>query len=989
MAVDPVSLAITVALTAANMAMTASQKIEGPRVKGTPGTVGDYGTPLNYFLGTRLLSCPCFFAKPITEVKKKRKGKGGKQVSYTGFGSMAIHVADHGIDGILQVWFDNHLVYDNTGSEEKIYPLASDYELEAHMRVYLGTETQDPDPDMLAYIEERDGAGTCPAYRGTSYIYFEGIPLEMLGNRYPDVKVLAAENGTLEVAGESDIDFVGGQVIHDSAEGTHAFALTGGLAAAPAADDTVLILAIQSGQKVGSWNPPAMAGYDTLAEARANDPSGVLDMTLSLQSKRMGVVPDTDFTATTETGIFSDPVVGWIITVWRGVHEDVLDSAPAILSEYIGTINEPDPLAFSFGGTINPGVIGSFLTASEMVSITVALKSESGEQAMIMAMGAKRNDFGTTEWGAGNLTEFLAVHATADTGATAGLAWGETYLIGQGSTLAELLTFLSVRAGLEPDEYDYSLVAGPDHAFDGYNWSQSSGNQADALCDLFDVDMRPHEFKIQAWPRGSASEDTIPSAEFVSGEVPYTLPDKSDSSLPQRVFLTFADSTAEQNPNVAMPQGGEFEGGEISIDMQTLALAPTRAQQLTERRQRRERFGRISAEMALTRQQFALEPGDVFTPSFDGEPMTMRCTKLTIAADGTFPTEWQRDDPAIADTPGTVGAPAAGYIPDTIPDPVASLGYVLDTALLADADDQTAPLVYLAAGPDEPGVWTGADYALSDTGDLDSYAEGWDGISSEFGSIIGETTGALADALPWVPDMGSSVEVTINAGELTAATLDDLVIDGALNLAAVKSGDGWELVQFMTPTLTGPLTYTLTGFLRGVRGTEWAMAGHAPADVFILLDNAKLKTLGAGEIGDEDFYVVSTTGQAVDQDEAFAVDYTGASHKPYSPVHGELTFDTGVTDDITIDATRRTRIGGATLDGQDVPLGEASESWAADIYDGVTFKRTITGVALPLTYTAGQQTTDFGAPVITGFEVNLYQVDPTLSLRGYPLALAA
>ena len=36
-----------------------------------------------------------------------------------------------------------------------------------------------------------------------------------------------------------------------------------------------------------------------------------------------------------------------------------------------------------------------------------------------------------------------------------------------------------------------------------------------------------------------------------------------------------------------------------------------------------------------------------------------------------------------------------------------------------------------------------------------------------------------------------------------------------------------------------------------------------------------------------------------------------------------------------------------------------------------------------------QQTTDFGSPQTTGFEVYLYQVDPTLSLRGYPLALAA
>jgi hypothetical protein len=64
-------------------------------------------------------------------------------------------------------------------------------------------------------------------------------------------------------------------------------------------------------------------------------------------------------------------------------------------------------------------------------------------------------------------------------------------------------------------------------------------------------------------------------------------------------------------------------------------------------------------------------------------------------------------------------------------------------------------------------------------------------------------------------------------------------------------------------------------------------------------------------------------------------------------------------------------------------LGEASESWEADIYDGVTFKRTITGTSLPLTYSAAQIATDACASLV----VKLYQMNPTLSLRGYPLTI--
>jgi hypothetical protein len=100
--VDPVSLAIEAALIAANMAISASQHIEGPRLKDLSGTVADYGTPLNYVYGTRRLKCACFYCEPISEQKVTHKGKGGKQTNYTYSGTFAIHVADHEIGGVSQ-----------------------------------------------------------------------------------------------------------------------------------------------------------------------------------------------------------------------------------------------------------------------------------------------------------------------------------------------------------------------------------------------------------------------------------------------------------------------------------------------------------------------------------------------------------------------------------------------------------------------------------------------------------------------------------------------------------------------------------------------------------------------------------------------------------------------------------------------------------------------------------------------------------------------
>ena len=57
-----------------------------------------------------------------------------------------------------------------------------------------------------------------------------------------------------------------------------------------------------------------------------------------------------------------------------------------------------------------------------------------------------------------------------------------------------------------------------------------------------------------------------------------------------------------------------------------------------------------------------------------------------------------------------------------------------------------------------------------------------------------------------------------------------------------------------------------------------------------------------------------------------------------------------------------------------MPLGEAEERYEVDILDGATVKRTLTATTPAATYTAAQQTADFGAP------------QPSVSLRIYQLS---
>ena len=109
--------------------------------------------------------------------------------------------------------------------------------------------------------------------------------------------------------------------------------------------------------------------------------------------------------------------------------------------------------------------------------------------------------------------------------------------------------------------------------------------------------------------------------------------------------------------------------------------------------------------------------------------------------------------------------------------------------------------------------------------------------------------------------------------------------------------------------------------------------------------------------------------------------FTGRGLKPLSPVHVRGTRSAG---DLALTWMRRTRIGGDSWDGVEVPLGEDEERYEIDILDGATVKRTLTATSPTATYTAAQQTADFGSPQ-PSIALRIYQLSTTRG-RGTPRA---
>jgi hypothetical protein len=107
--------------------------------------------------------------------------------------------------------------------------------------------------------------------------------------------------------------------------------------------------------------------------------------------------------------------------------------------------------------------------------------------------------------------------------------------------------------------------------------------------------------------------------------------------------------------------------------------------------------------------------------------------------------------------------------------------------------------------------------------------------------------------------------------------------------------------------------------------------------------------------------------------------FMGVGLRPLSPAHVRGSRTAG---DLSISWVRRTRLGGDNWDAAEVPLGEETERYEVDILDGATVKRTLAATTPAATYTAAQQTADFGAPQ-SAIDVRVYQLSAVHG-RGTP-----
>ena len=223
--------------------------------------------------------------------------------------------------------------------------------------------------------------------------------------------------------------------------------------------------------------------------------------------------------------------------------------------------------------------------------------------------------------------------------------------------------------------------------------------------------------------------------------------------------------------------------------------------------------------------------------------------------------------------------------------------------------------------------------------------------------------GALAMPLTSGPsgrfDRKNTVFVDLPFGEVSSA--GELSVLNGDNRLAIKAANGvWEIVAFAKAEEIAPARWRLSALLRGLAGTEDALAAGAPKGAPVVVLDAAVRPLGlaASERGRRLNWIAEAAGMAGAPSGPSAFEGGLRALTPLAPVH--LAAERR-RDGVFIGWKRRGRVEADGWDASDIPLDEPFELYRIEVLDGETVRR-VAEVSQPFWfYAAADELTDFPA----------------------------
>ncbi|MCD2181003.1 baseplate multidomain protein megatron [Rhizobium sp. GN54] len=292
------------------------------------------------------------------------------------------------------------------------------------------------------------------------------------------------------------------------------------------------------------------------------------------------------------------------------------------------------------------------------------------------------------------------------------------------------------------------------------------------------------------------------------------------------------------------------------------------------------------------------------------------------------------------------GLEAAAFLPDV---------QLLDLPAFEAGPEESFARVAVLASPWRPVL-------VSSSPGADGYAPR---VRLERPARIGRLAADLSAGAWGRFDRVQAIELDLTFGALSTKTRN-AVLGGDNRIAVAAPSGRWEILGFLEAEETAPRRWRLGGLLRGLAGSEDAMAeGHPAGSVAVLLDAAvRPLSLTADEAGRSFNFIVEARG-AVQGGAPVAFAGGMRARTPLAPVH--LRARRRGDGAVLFSWTRRARRDADGWEGYDIPLDEPSEAYRLEILAGGAVVRSVETDGPFHTYAAADETLDFGAaqPAIT------------------------
>ncbi|MDE1159304.1 MAG: glycoside hydrolase/phage tail family protein [Neorhizobium sp.] len=485
------------------------------------------------------------------------------------------------------------------------------------------------------------------------------------------------------------------------------------------------------------------------------------------------------------------------------------------------------------------------------------------------------------------------------------------------ATLADTIASILTDHGFA--DFDLSEVSGD---LTGYVQAEVSSARAliEPLLDVFQIDAVEDAGTLRFRSRRSASLAPIEIATVADvDDAPLWQALRGhDSDLPVQVELSAADPAIDYEQASNRSRRLETESRRILSHALPAALSQETALAAAEMLLRGRRLTQKTLSFSLSPAEIAVEPGDVVTLALPDAASPEGAFVVSRVEDGAVrrvEAEFHAPLLSVDMPPAPVQRNAGG----TASEAFAPLVQYLDLPVYAAGNAEDFARVAAYCRPFRR-------IAVSSSVTTENYRMR---VMLDRPARIGRLVSALGPGVSGRFDGAAVIDLTLPF--LGLASADRLAVLAGDSRLAVETAAGWEIVGFASALEVEPGRWHLTDLLRGLAGTEDAMAAGAAAGAAVVVLDDAVKPLGLGtdERGLAFNWLIEAQGAAGGRTGPHVFSGGVRALTPVAPVHlRAVRQDDGA---VLITWVRRARIGADDWAAAEIPLDEPDERYRIDI----------------------------------------------------------